>query len=231
MVNINSSVAFPGDSGHRASVTWSTRQRLCGQQACPSNSGAPHHPTMSYARLLVAAACWIPTLALDAGSSSAAGTVRRRAALTTDSTAYTAHSTNRHNNALVYSFRVIARFENRTDKPLYLGRCSPKSAQPTYAVIAVRRLIGRAGYPAYSSIWACGGHDSPIAVAPGAVRIDTLQLRGPNSFDASTNRSDDAVEGRFRLRYFVEFCRAVIGCDRPITKQLSNPFRVRIAPP
>jgi hypothetical protein len=187
---------------------------------------------MSYARLLVAAACWIPTLVLGAGSSSAAGTTGRKgAAFTTDVTEYTARPTDRYNDAWIYSFPVIARFGNQTDKPLYLARCSPRAVRPQYGVVAVRRLIGRAGYPAYSPIWACGGHDNPIEVAPGAVRIDTLQLRGPNSFDARTNRSDDVVEGRFRLRYFVGFCRAAIGCDRPITGQLSNPFRVRIGRP
>jgi hypothetical protein len=229
MLNNNSSLASPGDSGHRASVTWRTRQRLCGRRTLRSYSGASHHPTMSHARLLIAAACCTLAFGLGTDSSSAAGTTTwSGAAFTTDSSAYTAHPTNRHNEAIIYSFRVIARFENRTDKALYLERCSPKSAQPKYAVVAVRRLIGRAGYPAYSPIWACGGHDSPIEVSAGAVRVDTLQLRGPNSFDA-TNRSDDAVEGRFRLRYFVGFCRAAIGCDRPINGQLSNPFRVRIA--
>ncbi len=125
-----------------------------------------------------------------------------------------------------YGFTLIARYENRTADSLYLDRCGPRDRTPMYGVEAINDTTEGA---AYDHVWACTGHDFPIVVAPHAVRVDTLRIEGPNSYDGKTNAPLGKFEGQFRLIYTVgpcwlgrPKCRIVPGPQR------SQTFRVRL---
>jgi hypothetical protein len=56
------------------------------------------------------------------------------------------------------------------------------------------------------------GHDHPIIVDRGAVRIDTLRVVGPTSFDHATQRPRGQGEGEFELVFGVYGCRLLSFC-------------------
>jgi hypothetical protein len=95
-----------------------------------------------------------------------------------------------------FQFTVISRFQNRSEAPVYLPRCYPTSTQPMYGIFTGdSATVGSA----YAPGWACVGTDNPFEVLPGAVRVDTFLLRGPNSWDGITNQPLGATDGVFRL--------------------------------
>ena len=94
-----------------------------------------------------------------------------------------------------YGFTVVPRYDNRTAGPLFLSRCSSAARTPMYAV----EVIDDTADSGYDPIWACVGHDSPIVIALGATRVDTLQIEGPHSFDGKTHAPIGILEGDFRL--------------------------------
>lgn len=127
----------------------------------------------------------------------------------------------------IYGFTIIATFENRTDQTIYLSRCDPNSRQPIYGLKLLNaEESDRSGY---SWFYACAGHNHPIAVRPGSVRIDTLHISGPNSWDHFTKESSGVLEGKFQLGYDVLTCRSGDGCDLPDSLSQSNEFEVRLA--
>jgi hypothetical protein len=119
--------------------------------------------------------------------------------LTTDATGYVADRVG-STGLGDYEFSVISRFENTTAAPVYLVRCSPDSPRPEYLVSTAD---GSEDESAYNPIWACVGGAIPFEILPGAVRIDTFHVQGPNSFDEVKKQSSGRTEGVFRLSILV----------------------------
>jgi hypothetical protein len=152
-------------------------------------------------------------------------------ALTTDSVEYVARSA-RASSPASYSFRIIARFENRTDKSVFLGRCYPNSPGPVYgleSLDAPHTDTNPQSGAAYSPMWACVGHDRQIEVLPTATRTDTLRISGPNTWDGRTQQPFGVLEGRFRLLYFVRLCPGDMPCAVADHMEYSNVFMVRLS--
>ena len=144
---------------------------------------------------------------------------------TTDVTGYIARLVPGSAPDTQYHFTVISRYENRGTVPLYLGRCFPTSPQPIWNVgLADTSETGSA----YSQIFACVGNDQQFEMAPGAVRIDTLQIQGPNAFDHYTHQPLDGItDGQFRLYYNVLLGSGDGAASAPMSVRLSNAFVVR----
>jgi hypothetical protein len=83
---------------------------------------------------------------------------------------------------------------------------------------------------AYERFWPCVGHESPIVIAPGATRIDTLRITGPNILDGHTMTPQGRLDGEFRLVYEVGTCRreSEAKCLLPLEERSSRAFRVTI---
>jgi hypothetical protein len=173
--------------------------------------------------LAIACASW----ALSAACRSPAGLESDNlgsvpdGAFTTDATGYVAV---RIPGQPRYRFTVITRYENRGVVTLYLGRCFPNSPQPLFGAALATPGTGES---AYATIWACVGHDKQFAIEPGEVRLDTLQVEGPNSFDGRTHEPFGVTEGDFRLYFDVRLNAGDGGPDAPDALKLSNAFRVR----
>ena len=150
------------------------------------------------------------------------------AALRVDRDRYVAARVGGEGRQLRYGFQVIARFENRSARTLYLARCYPDSPTPIYGV----RLVDgtdRWG-SAYDGAWACVGHDEQIEVRPGAARTDTLQLIGPGAFDGRTGEAFGTLVGRMRLVYEVQSCRGDGACRLDRRAGESGTFTVELSP-
>ena len=141
-------------------------------------------------------------------------------AFTTDATSYVAVGIPRGR----YRFTVISRFENRGAATLYLGRCYPNSPHPLFGVELATPTSQKS---AYSGIFACVGHDKQFAIQPGVVRIDTLQVQGPNAFDGHTHEPLGVTNGEFRLYFDVRLAPGDGAPSAPNGLHLSNTFRVR----
>lgn len=119
--------------------------------------------------------------------------------LRTDRAAYEARYVEGEGNHRRFGFRLVARFENRTGAAVFLDRCEPNSPRPIYSVEATDPA--RRGGFGYSPVWACAAHNRPIVVPPGAVRVDTLRIAGPNAWDGRTGERLGPMDGEFRLVY------------------------------
>jgi hypothetical protein len=146
------------------------------------------------------------------------------AAFTTDTTGYVAQRIWGAGDTSIYRFTVISRFENRGAAPLYLGRCFPTSPQPLFDVVVADSSTAESGY---AQPRACVGHDQQFEIIPGAVRIDTLQVEGPNTFDGRTHQPIGITEGRFRLYYDVRLSPGDGAAPAPDSLRVSNAFVVR----
>lgn len=146
--------------------------------------------------------------------------------LQTDRLLYDARLVEGEGNFERYGFDVVVRFTNSTDQPLYLQRCYPDSRTPIYGVSPAD--AGAGVESAYDAVWACVGHDRQFVVGPGAARLDTLHILGPNSWDGRTHESRGALEGRFRLTYDIQVCGGASYCPAPRSASMSNAFDVRI---
>jgi hypothetical protein len=142
---------------------------------------------------------------------------------TTNATSYIAHRL--PGMPARYSFTVITRFENRSAGTVFLGRCYPDSPQPLFSVSIDEPADEASGF---GQIWACVGHNSQFELAPGATRIDTLTVEGPNSFDGHTHAPHGVVEGIFRMYFDVRHAQFDGAPAAPMPQRLSNAFRVRI---
>lgn len=151
-----------------------------------------------------------------------------RGVLTTDSLGYTARVIGDYHGQNRYAFRVLTRYENTTALPAIMIRCLSTSQSPVYSVV---RTDGAPSSAAYNPGWACTGGNPPIVVSPGAVRVNTLVLEGPNSFDENRNYEPlaSATSGHFRLSYSVGWnCPTEGPCPTPDSLRFSNEFVVRV---
>ena len=146
--------------------------------------------------------------------------------LRTDRRAYVAHPIREGGRLQQYGFTVVARFTNPTADTVFLAREFPRGPHPVYSVDPVRRrdLWGSAYNFARPSV----GYDHEIAVPPGATRVDTLRLGGPNGFDGRTGEGFGQLEGLVRLSYELYACRRFAACPRPYASATSDAFEVRV---
>lgn len=144
---------------------------------------------------------------------------------TTDRAVYTA-TADRSIAYTRYKFQLTARFTNNTSQTVFLSRCYPNSGTPIFGV----QLLDQTDTwgSAYDMAWACVGHDVQFEVAPGATRIDTYEITGPNAFDGVTGRPFGVLTGRMRLVYGVQGCRGDGACGLTSMMGQSAPFEVRI---
>lgn len=159
-------------------------------------------------------------------SSSAIGEPPPPGVFTTNSTSYRGRLVD--SVYKVYKFTVVTRYTNPTSSTIYLERCYPASPIPIYGVLLVSPADS---VSAYSPAWACVGHEHQIGVPPGATRVDTLELTGPNAFDNHTFVGLGVLEGRMRLGFSPMSCsdindRCPINVD---SLRYSNEFTVQIA--
>ena len=143
-------------------------------------------------------------------------------ALRVDDTAYVATYQRGEGAYSEYGFTLIARFENQTGTSVYLETCGGAGWQPMYGV-ALIEPEDREG-AGYNAVWACVGHNRPIEVRTGQVRIDTLRLDGPNSWQFGVPRG--VMEGTFQLSYGVQTCREEAECALP--RVYSDVFTVHL---
>jgi hypothetical protein len=155
--------------------------------------------------------------------------------LQTDRKDYSAKYEKTTDKVRLYGFTIIARFENRTQEPVYLDRCYPDTSYPFYSVFAVEGSEIKKS--AYDPIWSCVGHDNPIVVQPGETRTDNFHISGPTVWRSDTKTYDGLLEGKARLIYVVRFCREQprvddsgrpVKCKRPETYAQSDVFTVKL---
>lgn len=140
--------------------------------------------------------------------------------ITTDTTEYIASPS--PGDAPRHEFRVISRFENRGTGTLYLDHSIDEPPRPRVSVTSAVPGI----YSGYAGFWFDTRIES-IVVAPGEVRIDTFQVRGPTSLGSSTRPQ---MEGSFQLSFQVRLAPAGEGVPLvPLVFRVSNAFQVRTA--
>lgn len=179
---------------------------------------------MMRARFAIAVAAGM-LLSCSSATDPALEAELRSGHFTTDATEYRARRIERIGQISRFRFTVVTSFQNRTTAPLYLGRCFPNSSGPEFSAFAADLSTESA----YAQISACVGHDQQFEILPGAIRIDTLQVDGPNSFSSITNESSGITEGAFRLYLDVRTAR---GDGAPLASEAerrSNRFMVSIA--
>jgi hypothetical protein len=125
-----------------------------------------------------------------------------------------------------YGFTVVARVQNHSPDPIYLARCYPESPHPIFGIELVDRSDPWGA--AYDRVWACVGHDQDIRLRPGEVRIDTLQIGGPNAVAHVSQEPLGTLSGNMRLRYQVQSCRGDGDCLLPGDIGASNLFTVSL---
>lgn len=158
-----------------------------------------------------------------AGKSLDPGGVPGDGALRTDSISYVATSLGDGN----YSVRLVVRYRNTASATIYLDRCFPASPSPIYFISQV--LSQDPSGSAWSPSWACVGHKNPIVVAPGASRVDTIELRAPNSVDHYTQKPFGAFEGWLRLTFEPRNCVSETSCAiLDDSLRTTNAFRISL---
>ncbi len=117
--------------------------------------------------------------------------------VTTDATNYVAQPIPGSAPYTRYSFRVIVRTTNRSLRSIGLSRCYPGSRTPTFGV----RLHSdsASAYSAFDPVWGCVGGVPPLTIRPGATRIDTLFVEGPNAFSGVTGEPRGVADGLMSL--------------------------------
>ncbi|MGH7619247.1 MAG: hypothetical protein ACREPM_18680 [Gemmatimonadaceae bacterium] len=145
---------------------------------------------------------------------------------TTNSTSYTA-AVDSNLSLTRYNFTIVTRFTNPTSSPIYFVRCNSSSRTPIFGV----SLVGQtdAWGSAFNPVWACVGGGGQFIVAPGATRVDTLHLSGPNAWDTPTGAPLGIAEGPMRLSFDPQTCPADPHCVMNTDSlRLSNEFTVHI---
>ncbi len=140
----------------------------------------------------------------------------------TDRASYAAVVESSWGNWTTYGFDVVTSFTNVTGDTLLLARCMPTDTHPMYAVFQLEPAGGTSGY---DPTWACVGGVSPIVVAPGEVRVDSLHLAGPVSFDETTNRAIGSSAGTYAIGFQLS-CAPAGSCTIADSQSTSTPFTV-----
>lgn len=141
---------------------------------------------------------------------------------TTDATGYVAHRIAESGAYVRYRFTVITRYENRGTATLILDRCLPTSPQPLFTVVSTDSAIESG----YDYVWGCVGHDDQFELPPGALRVDTLRVEGPNRFEQGKLTGIGATSGRFKLSFSVGYASSGGSSHAPAPIRYSNEFLV-----
>ena len=124
----------------------------------------------------------------------------------------------------LYEFRLIARYENTSNLPIYLETCRPGDQSPAYSITLAEDPPNSSS--AYSPIGKCWGSNDLVLVQPGEMRIDTITARGTNGVNSLTHASHP-TEGRLLLLYGVRLGCTAASCRRaPDSLSISNTFVV-----
>ncbi|MEM1271263.1 MAG: hypothetical protein AAGI08_14570 [Bacteroidota bacterium] len=166
---------------------------------------------------------FLSACSLDEVSEPAAGGTP----IQTDKAVYTAEPVGAGDRE-VYAFDLTATFENTTAQTVYLGRCFPDTPMPIYRLEVLGEADGQQA--AYDAVWACVDHGEAFAIAPGATRVDTFRIAGPNAWPDGSDEGIGVLEGEFRLSYDARTCPEEVGCALPAGQARSNVFDVRLAP-
>jgi len=123
-----------------------------------------------------------------------------------------------------YGFRVVATFENRTERVIIVPHCGV----PKYRFIAQGPNEGEVS--AYTPVRGCPELE-PDTLAPGESRIDTLHVQGPNLWGGMPRTGIGVRQGRFRISYDVSFRGrgSDLRAPAPDSVAISNEFLVEIA--
>jgi|GEM_PF-2189120 len=127
-----------------------------------------------------------------------------------------------------YELEVEATFVNRTNRVVFVHRCTPEWDTPIYGVYRPPQP-DEALESAFNAAWGCVGHDEHFAVLPRASRTWTLRIRGPQAREHGTGQVLGALEGAMYLVLPVSYCR---DCNDMVPAELtrSEPFRVTLEP-
>jgi hypothetical protein len=148
-----------------------------------------------------------------------------RGVLRTDSIGYMARVVGNYYGNNLYQFRIVARYDNTTAAPIYFGRCFQNSRSPIYSIVRTDGPLASSGY---NPVWACTGVEDFLILAPGASRVDTILVNGPNMFDGITKEPYGVTSGRVALRYSALWdCQDPATCKTPDSLWISNEFTVR----
>lgn len=128
-------------------------------------------------------------------------------------------------NAMTCTFTLELTYTNQTDATIYFDHCDPDSTSPIYFVGALTEEES-----AYSSAWGCVGFDERVVkVEAGEQRTDTLELRGPNSWDGVTGKPFGLFGGRLQIYYEAHSCASEGDpCGLPQETATSNVFTVTL---
>jgi hypothetical protein len=129
--------------------------------------------------------------------------------LRTDASSYTATSL----GSGQFGVRLVLSYQNYADTAISLDRCLPTDTSPMYSV-ELEWPVSAEG-AAYNGAWACVGGVTPIVVASGATRVDTITLRGPLAYEHDTQQPLGVLAGKFRIGYGAK---------------LSNAFQIKLPP-
>jgi hypothetical protein len=137
--------------------------------------------------------------------------------LTTDRAAYVAvgDSTTAYRQ---WRFTLIAALHNASDQTLYIGNCGSRA--PSY------ELGSYTASSAYAPNYACSGGQFGFALLPHTIRIDTLQIIGPNTWDGRTGVGFGSLSGTLALSYALATCTDVELCHAGTIAAISAPFTV-----
>jgi hypothetical protein len=140
--------------------------------------------------------------------------------LTADQAIYIAVGDSVMSRERQYRFTVIATLQNNGDQTLYLSTCGSES--PVYE-------IESANESAYSPIWACSG-DAGTPLPGHSMRVDTLHVVGPSSFDGHTGKGFGSLSGTITLTYELGTCTEASACRNGSIAAASDPFTVTALP-
>ena len=140
--------------------------------------------------------------------------------LTTDKSVYLATASG-STQPIFYNFTVITRYTNNDTLPVFLGHVGQFVS---WNIVGAGNNVGVAMYDPQS----LDAVPTPIVtVAPGAVRVDTIQFIGPH-FAGADGTPFGTPYGQFRITF-----RAGTGCPNyssPCIRQASNVFAVQTPP-
>jgi hypothetical protein len=148
----------------------------------------------------------------------------RWATVTVNASEYTATRIDPESVLPSYRITVVTSIRNTGPGPLYLAQCG-SAPPPMYGVELVRPTNPEGS--AFDAAWACPA-GTPIVLAAGAVRTDTLTLHAPRG--VQNGRAVGVVEGTMRIVFNATTCYTEAECGTGGARELqlaSSPFTVR----
>jgi hypothetical protein len=149
----------------------------------------------------------------------------RWATVTVNASEYTATRIHPESVIPFHRVTVVTSIRNTGPGPLYLAQCG-SAPPPVYGVELVRPNHPEGS--AFDGAWGCPG-GSPIVLAAGAVRTDTLTLHAPSG--VQNGRALGVVEGTKRIVFNASTCYTEAECATGGARELrlaSSPFDIRL---